>query len=390
MTTNPSHQTTQKRRRTRREADSDKVTRLPLSKSAERLLATLLQRDPPAPHNRLARFLHEPVLRRLLSILESPAGVPTQDDRQRTAASAEEVLSRIDELAYGEGGPEGRKQVFLALVETYALLSFAQGGIPPEPGMPLFDADAIAAELAALKASESPVVVSLGDERYPALLRTISARVQPRSLYCQGDVALLATPCIAIVGSRKATLTGIERATRLAARLGASGYTIVSGLATGIDTAAHEGALSTSGKTIAVLGTGLAREVCYPHQNAALAERIVAAGGLLITEYTSGQASSSRFIARDRIIAALALITIPIEAEKPSGTLATVHRAGHYRRAIWCPRPTEKEVTAPQYHGILSLLDGSEGISCRAFGDEDYPALLAEAARLSTSTALER
>ncbi len=79
MTTNPSHQTTQKRR-TRREADSDKVTRLPLSKSAERLLATLLQRDPPAPHNRLARFLHEPVLRRLLSILESPAGVARRQE----------------------------------------------------------------------------------------------------------------------------------------------------------------------------------------------------------------------------------------------------------------------------------------------------------------------
>lgn len=385
MTTHTSRQTIQKRR-THREEERDRISRSPLSATAERLLAILLKRDPPAPHHPLAWLLHEPVLRRILSILESPAGAPSQEERQCSIASAEDILARVDELAYGKGKVGGKKQVFLALGEAYALLSFAQGGVPPEPEMPLFDAKAITDELAALKAAEAPVVVSREDKRYPTLLRSIPVQEQPLSLYCQGDVALLATPCVAIVGSRNATVSGMERATRLAARLAEDGYTIVSGLASGIDTAAHEGALSTSGKTIAVLGTELAREVCYPRRTADLAERIVATGGMLITEYASGRASRSRFIARDRIVAAISLITIPIEAEKPSGTLATVQRALLYARAIWCPRPTAQEGSLPQYQGILSLLDGASGIFCRPFDNEDYPALLAEAAQLFTST----
>ena len=164
MTTNPSHQTTQ-RQKTRREENSNEVSRAPLSAEAEQLLALLLKRDPPAPYHQLAQLLHKPVLRRILSILESSEGAPTQKEWQRIAAWASDILARVDELAYGKGKIEGKKQVFLTLVETYALLSFAQDGVPPEPGMPLFDAAAIAAELTTLKAAEIPIVVGHEDER---------------------------------------------------------------------------------------------------------------------------------------------------------------------------------------------------------------------------------
>jgi len=387
MTTDPSHHTTQKKR-TSRDADGGKDTRTPLSAAAERLLAMLLQRDMPASPSKLARPLHEPVLRRILSILEGPAGEPTQEERQRTAASAEEVLSRIDVLAYGEGGSVGRKKVFLALVETYALLSFAQDGVPPEPGMPIFDAQAIATELAAIRVPEPSVaegmaptvVISHGDARYPKLLRSTPARDQPRFLHCQGDVALLATPCISIVGSRNATPLGLALTHQLAARLASDGYTIVSGLARGIDTAAHEGALSVGGRTVAVLGTSLSRTQCFPRSNALLEDRIVAEDGLLASEYAEGSGSSARFKARDRIIAAIGLVVIPIQAERQSGTLVTAHRAQQYGRPIWCLRPPPEESQAQQYQGIHDLIAGG---SCHVFPNLDDTALLDEIQRLA-------
>lgn len=228
------------------------------------------------------------------------------------------------------------------------------------------------------KSSAPTVLLRRSDERYPRLLSAIPAIDQPRLLYCHGDAALLSTPCVSIVGCRNATPAGLSRTHQLAVKLATAGYTIVSGLARGIDTAAHKGALAAGGKTVAVLGTSLERAQCYPSVNAPLEDRIVAAGGLLVSEYAEGDGSPARFKARDRIIAALGLAVIPIQAERLSGTLVTIRRARLYGKPIWCLRPPAEESQARQYQGIHDLLADTTLAPFRVFSDQNDVALLDE------------
>ena len=167
------------------------------------------------------------------------------------------------------------------------------------------------------------------DPRWPQQLSDVTDA--PLALWLRGTrTDLLAAPQIAIVGSRNATSGGAANARNFAAALGRSGLTVTSGLAAGIDAAAHSGALGTPGGTIAVLGNGI--DAVYPRENTALGNQIAAAG-LVISEYGPGTpAARHRFPARNRIIAGLSLGVLVVEAGPSSGSLITARLAGTYGR----------------------------------------------------------
>ena len=148
------------------------------------------------------------------------------------------------------------------------------------------------------------------DSRYPALLKELPDA--PIRLYCQGDMSLLGNPCVSIVGTRTCSREGIRAAQAIASGLAASGITVVSGLAIGIDKQAHLAALDLPGGTIAVLGAG--SDVCYPKENDGLRRSIIQRG-LLISEYAPGTLPDPRhFPIRNRIISGLSLGVVVVEA----------------------------------------------------------------------------
>jgi DNA processing protein len=179
--------------------------------------------------------------------------------------------------------------------------------------------------------------VAIDDEHYPPLLREIHD--PPALLYVLGDPALLLTPQLAVVGSRGATSAGLRLARDLSGQLSAAGLLVGSGLALGIDTAAHEGALQVGGRTVAVMATGI--EQVYPHRNRALARRIEATG-CLVSEFPPGTPPRRHhFPKRNRIISGMALGVVVIEAALPSGSLITAGAALEQGREVfalpWSP-----------------------------------------------------
>jgi DNA processing protein len=175
-------------------------------------------------------------------------------------------------------------------------------------------------------------LISLACDAYPAQLAALDD--PPLALWMRGaEPALLAAPQIAIVGSRQATAGGRELARSFAAALGEAGITVASGLAAGIDAAAHTGAVDTPGGTVAVLGCGA--DLVYPRRHAALAARI-AGKGAIVSEYPPGSPPRAyRFPERNRIIAGLALGTLVVEAATRSGSLITARLAGAYGREVF-------------------------------------------------------
>lgn len=174
-------------------------------------------------------------------------------------------------------------------------------------------------------------VVTLADETYPRPLLEIAD--PPAVLYAHGRIELLARAALAIVGSRNATQQGEANAEALARTLSEAGLTIVSGLALGIDAAAHRGGLAGAGSTIAVLGTGI--DVAYPSRNATLAAEI-AERGLLISEFPLGTAPAAQnFPRRNRLISGLARGCLVVEAALASGSLITARAAAEQGREVF-------------------------------------------------------
>lgn len=173
--------------------------------------------------------------------------------------------------------------------------------------------------------------LGLFDNGYPNLLKEIST--PPLMLFYQGDKTLLNTPQLAIVGTRNPSVTGRELAYSLASESAIAGLTITSGLALGIDTAAHQGALSVGKPTIAVLGTGL--DVVYPKRNAGLFAQIKEQG-LIISEFLPGTvAKPEHFPRRNRVVSGLSLGTLVVEAEIKSGSLITAKYALEQNREVF-------------------------------------------------------
>lgn len=199
------------------------------------------------------------------------------------------------------------------------------------------------------------------DPGYPSLLAEIND--PPDALYVLG--ALTEEPCVAVVGSRECTQYGRQIAYRLATNLVRAGLVVVSGLARGIDAAAHRGALDAGGRTIAVLPCGLDR--IYPQQNRGLARRI-AHSGAVVTELDPGTGVAAwSFAERNRIIAGLALQTVLVEATKSSGGGITAHYALDYNRdllAVPGPLgvPTSVGTNALIAEGAAGLYIGIESV----------------------------
>lgn len=196
------------------------------------------------------------------------------------------------------------------------------------------------------------------DEAYPEDLRKLSSA--PLCLYCVGDVSLLRQPQIAIIGTRAASLYGKEQAQRFAMRLASAGIHVTSGLAEGIDAAAHEGALlagtSAPGKTIAVLGAAL--DEVYPASQKPLAIRIVRSGGLVISEYPFGRhADQKTFPQRNRIVAAMTKGTLVVETPTRGGTLITANYALEFQKSLYA---LPGRVDAHSFSGNLRLIRSGE------------------------------
>ncbi|XOV80065.1 MAG: DNA-processing protein DprA [Aestuariibacter sp.] len=194
------------------------------------------------------------------------------------------------------------------------------------------DLKQVEADLAWLESSSQRHIISIDSEFYPAMLREISAA--PILLYCEGNIALLSAPSMAIVGSRACTLYGQNNAQSFAKALSESGWGIVSGMAIGIDTFAHRGCLNAGGATIAVLGVGLAQN--YPKRNKALRDEILANGGCVISELpVHVPPKAENFPRRNRIISGLSYGTLVVEAAIKSGSLITAKYATEQNREVF-------------------------------------------------------
>ncbi len=179
---------------------------------------------------------------------------------------------------------------------------------------------------------EDRSLIAFGEVAYPELLSHIPD--PPPLLYVWGNSQTLQTPQLAVVGSRKASTAGQRRSLYFAKAISNLGITITSGLAHGIDAAAHQGALSDGGVTIAVLGSGLDR--VYPKAHTRLAEKIADSGGALVSEQAPAAAPHAKnFPKRNRIISGLSLGTLVIEASRRSGSLITARMAAEQGREVF-------------------------------------------------------
>jgi len=194
----------------------------------------------------------------------------------------------------------------------------------------------------------------LGDPAYPALLAEIS--VPPPVLFVRGGLEAGRTNKVAIVGSRRASLSGMRLAADLGCELALSGFTVVSGLARGIDTAAHQGALRGGGKTLAVLGSGI--DLVYPPENEPLAGEI-SLNGAVVSEHGPGvEPLPWHFPLRNRIVSGLAMGTVVVEAAPRSGALITARCALDENRCVFAVPGKPGD---PRSSGVNKLLkDGAK------------------------------
>jgi DNA processing protein len=204
------------------------------------------------------------------------------------------------------------------------------------------------AELSALEALGGRLLVR-GSSAYPDCLRTLADT--PPVLSVRGQVELLHGPAVAVVGARNASANGCVFARRLAHALAAAGVVVVSGLARGIDTAAHEGALAAGGATVSVVATGV--DIAYPPENAALMEQIATSGAVVSERPLGAIGRAKDFPRRNRVIAGLSLGVVVVEAAPASGSLITARLALDYGREVMAVPGSPMD---PRHRGTNQLL----------------------------------
>jgi len=212
-------------------------------------------------------------------------------------------------------------------------------------------------------------IIRKGDADYPAMLLNMPGA--PERLYCRGDISLLKSYGIAVVGARAATPYGIETAQNFARGLARAGWCIVSGMALGIDGAAHRATVDIGGRTVAVLGSGVDDDSIYPREHAMLAQDIIASGGLLCSEYEPGTPGyPSNFPARNRIVAALVRGVVIVEASIKSGALITAKLAADMGRDVFA---VPGSIYSPRSEGTHMLLrNGAKLAACTQDILEEY------------------
>src|SRR5258707_5109161 len=254
-------------------------------------------------------------------------------------------------------GPVRVRQLLEHFGEAPAILGASRQQLLQVRGIGEDTADAIAnwektidlsAELKRITEFGCHIVIQT-DPEYPELLRQIYD--PPFVLYAKGELTAKDKNSVALVGSRTTTHYGIEVARKLAYQLAYLGVTVVSGGARGIDSAAHQGALSAKGRTIAVLGTGI--NLIFPSENADLYERI-AANGAVITQFPFNRpADKQSFPIRNRIVAGMTLGTVVVEANLTSGALITANFANEYGRQIFA---VPGRIDSPRSKGCHELI----------------------------------
>lgn len=256
--------------------------------------------------------------------MTAAAGGPRLSDRQRVNWLR---LIRTENV-----GPAG----FRSLINRFGSAESALGALPDLAArggalrIPRIPSAAEVHEELEKAAAAGARIVAMGEDGYPPLLRRTENC--PPLLTILGDSRVFDLPAVAIVGARNASLAGVKMARKLALDLGRDGYAIVSGLARGIDTAAHEGGLGSG--TAAVLAGGIDRP--YPPQNVALMDDIARSGGAIVTEMPFGwEPRAKDFPRRNRIVAGLALGLVVVEAADRSGSLISARLAGELGRLVF-------------------------------------------------------
>jgi DNA processing protein len=219
----------------------------------------------------------------------------------------------------------------------------------------------LAAELARVR--EAGVhVLTAESENYPALLRTIHD--PPIVLYVRGELKAIDARALGVVGSRQTSYYGVETAKKLAYQLAYAGLTVFSGLARGIDTAAHQGALAAKGRTVAVLGCGLGQ--VYPPENFELAEKIAAGAGAIVSEFAMNVGPDRQtFPMRNRIISGCSLGLLVVEAGAQSGALISAAQAAEQGRSVFAvpgqiDRPSSQGTNRLIQQGAKLVMDSSD------------------------------
>jgi DNA processing protein len=258
------------------------------------------------------------------------------------AARAQLTATELDRIA---AAPQG-----LSALHRPSQAALAALGLEPSAVARLMRQDEarLAADLQWLDRSHAMLLASV-DSAYPGLLR--ESPDPPAVLYVLGDARVLREPQISMVGSRSPTAGGKDTARRFAAWFARAGLCVTSGLALGIDTCCHEGALAAEGPTVAVLGCGL--DAIYPRQNEALARRIQEKGAL-VSEFAPGTPPlAAHFPQRNRIIAGLSAGTVVVEAASASGSLITARLAGVAGREVFA---LPGSIHNPQARGCHELI----------------------------------
>jgi DNA processing protein len=263
-----------------------------------------------------------------VSTLISPADATTAQSLQWLALALTPGLgaTRSRRLVEHFGSIEAVFRASLTELEATGLLAVSAQSLGTGKSLELAQEELAKATTAGVR------ILSLDDAAYPSRLREIYD--PPLILYVRGAAEVLSQPSIAVVGTRHPTPYGTGMAERLAIDLAARGLVILSGMARGVDTAAHRGAISAKGKTVAVFGTGV--DVPYPKENSRLAEQILTTGGAIISEFPIGTfAAPQNFPIRNRIISGMSMGVLVVEAAEYSGTRITARCALEQCREVF-------------------------------------------------------